>query len=268
MQNTRSNTEFWLETCTSTMDVAKSRIDDGTLTGPCALICSREQTQGRGTSGRTWSSVSGNLHLTVAISRESILRPAPNQPAREFQLPLVTAVAMHRVICMCPLVEVTPGGGGCDSAATEGGAAVFVKWPNDILIGGEKVAGVLIESHKGYYLVGIGVNVETAPPVKDGGRKSTCLRAHARTDTGGIITAERLARSLYDHLVAAIIESPFDQDQILKDYSGLIDWTQPVVRRDRPGEILKPVGLSQWGGLIVMDPVSHVQETLSSEYLW
>ena len=62
------------------------------------------------------------------------------------------------------------------------GAQVTLKWPNDVLIDGEKVSGVLIEIEDGVLFVGIGCNVVSAPLVSalgpNGARPATCLAAH------------------------------------------------------------------------------------------
>jgi hypothetical protein len=62
------------------------------------------------------------------------------------------------------------------------GALTKLKWPNDVLIGEEKVCGVLIEIEGDFILIGIGCNVMTAPAVEsvgpENGRQSTCLIRH------------------------------------------------------------------------------------------
>ena len=61
---------------------------------------------------------------------------------------------------------------------------VSLKWPNDVLINGEKVSGVLIEMEKDHLIIGIGCNIGTAPVVVDtgpnGGRQATCLYKHCK----------------------------------------------------------------------------------------
>ena len=62
------------------------------------------------------------------------------------------------------------------------GQPVALKWPNDVLIGEEKICGVLIEVEGDFMIIGIGCNVLTAPVVEstggDNGRTATCLARH------------------------------------------------------------------------------------------
>lgn len=68
-----------------------------------------------------------------------------------------------------------------------------LKWPNDVLLGGSKVAGVLIEAELPFLLVGIGVNVRNKPEVPqngpDRGRPAACLAdfgADSTDEVGGV----------------------------------------------------------------------------------
>jgi BirA family biotin operon repressor/biotin-[acetyl-CoA-carboxylase] ligase len=103
------------------------------------------QTAGRGRRGRVWESPTGNLAATLLI--------APGKPASECaQLSFVAAVA------------------ACDAAASFASAEFRVKWPNDVLANGKKVAGILLESVSGeagrpaWLAIGIGVNLAHFPP--------------------------------------------------------------------------------------------------------
>ena len=99
------------------------------------------QTGGRGRMGRVWVSPPGaNLYFSV------ILRPSV-PPVRLSQIPLLAAAAIHRAF-----------------GASVEGVASMIKWPNDILIGGRKVCGILCEMETEpdmthFVIVGIGINV-------------------------------------------------------------------------------------------------------------
>jgi BirA family transcriptional regulator, biotin operon repressor / biotin---[acetyl-CoA-carboxylase] ligase len=117
-------------------------------------ITALEQTAGRGRRGNTWSSPPGNLYATLLLKNPASPRHAP-------QLSFVAALAVHDAILDC-----TP----------ELRGKLALKWPNDVLCGGAKLAGILIESHRldtGLALaVGIGVNcqhhpVQTSNPATD-----------------------------------------------------------------------------------------------------
>jgi BirA family biotin operon repressor/biotin-[acetyl-CoA-carboxylase] ligase len=106
--------------------------------GPVWIIADR-QTAGRGRRGRVWSTDTGNLATTL------LLRPdAP--PAIVGQLSFVAALAA---------AEMAAHFAPC--------ATITVKWPNDVLAEGKKLAGLLLEAGPGWLAVGIGVNLTSAP---------------------------------------------------------------------------------------------------------
>jgi BirA family biotin operon repressor/biotin-[acetyl-CoA-carboxylase] ligase len=113
------------ETIGSTNERARELAEAGA--GHGALVTADEQTAGRGRQGRAWITPAG-----TAIAASLVLR--------EFDdlLPLRAGLAVADVV----------------------GADALVKWPNDVWLGGRKVAGILAESHAGEWAVlGIGVNV-------------------------------------------------------------------------------------------------------------
>jgi BirA family biotin operon repressor/biotin-[acetyl-CoA-carboxylase] ligase len=116
------------------------------------------QTAGRGRSGRSWSSEAGNLHASLLLT---LTLPQP----MAYQLALVAGVAVFDAL---------------GTAMHPAPAGLRLKWPNDILIDGEKTGGILIESSTvGGTLVaviGIGLNVAAAPHGLD--RPATHLAAH------------------------------------------------------------------------------------------
>ncbi len=126
----------YLTSTHSTMDVARAEAEAGADHGTAVLA--EEQSSGRGRFGRLWVSPSGkNIYLTL------LLRP-PLDALRSLSLvgPLAVAEAVEEIA----------------------GLATRIKWPNDVLVGGRKLCGVLIESELSgqevrYSLVGIGVNV-------------------------------------------------------------------------------------------------------------
>lgn len=104
------------------------------------VVSATEQSAGRGRRGRAWVSPAGNLHCSVLLRVDSLATAA--------QLGFVAAVA---------LVEAL--------SALVPGAAFKAKWPNDVLMNGRKVAGMLLEPVGGDWLIlGIGVDVASAPP--------------------------------------------------------------------------------------------------------
>ena len=113
--------------------------------GPVWLRADR-QTAGRGRRGRTWESPAGHLAATLLI--------VPGKPASECaQLSFVTAIAAADA--------------ASDFAAN---AEIKVKWPNDVLANGRKLAGILLESASGgdgaltFLAIGVGINLAHFPP--------------------------------------------------------------------------------------------------------
>ena len=109
------------------------------------VIRAGSQSDGRGRLGRIWTSSTGNFFQSLIVTPNIHLPDG-------FALAFVTALAIADVID--------------DYAADE---LVGLKWPNDVLIDGKKIAGVLIESgtiignSAAWYVVGTGVNLQSAP---------------------------------------------------------------------------------------------------------
>lgn len=126
------------------------------LGGPCWILALR-QTQGRGRRGRDWRDPVGNFAATY------VTRPGgpPDQVAlRSF----VAALALHEA-----LVTVTARP-----------VSFALKWPNDVLLNGGKLAGILLESvgqgaQVGHLAIGIGVNLLHAPDPEQGALRPVSL---------------------------------------------------------------------------------------------
>ncbi len=120
---------------TSTMEMAKQEVQQGAVEG--TVIIADEQTAGKGRIKRVWLSPKGNIALSV------ILYPSVAY------LPSLIMLASLAVVHSLEAVS---------------GLKFQLKWPNDVLINGKKVCGVLIESNvRGnivdYAIIGIGVNI-------------------------------------------------------------------------------------------------------------
>jgi len=117
------------KSCTSTQRLLVEGDAEGTV------AVAEEQTEGRGRLGRTWHAPARTSVLVSVLLRPQI------EPSRLPELSLVAGGAVAEAIA-----DVT----GIDPA---------VKFPNDVLVGGRKVAGILAESSEGRVVLGIGVNV-------------------------------------------------------------------------------------------------------------
>ena len=147
--------------CTSTQDVA---LDLLATTPPPFAVTADTQTAGRGQRDRVWHSVSGNLHLTVALPWDGGDADIP-------------AFALLLAKTLCHVIQ-----GSIPQAR--------LKLPNDIYIGNQKIAGMITQRHGNAMLVGIGVNITHAPLPT-----ATCLRDHGITITGGSV-ARNITRAL------------------------------------------------------------------------
>lgn len=127
--------------------------------GKCApqLIWAAQQHAGRGRQGRTWQSPEGNVYATLL---EPLNEPVASAPCRTFMMSVAIAEAMRQMVPH---------------------SSVLIKWPNDVLLVGAKVSGILLElaedaSGATHIITGFGINV-AAPPAAPL-YPATYLRAH------------------------------------------------------------------------------------------
>jgi BirA family transcriptional regulator, biotin operon repressor / biotin---[acetyl-CoA-carboxylase] ligase len=120
---------LYVEVCPSTQRLLGEEHSEG------AVALTEEQTEGRGRLGRRWLSPPG-----VSLLFSIVLEP-PIETARLPELSLVAGQASAAAIAA--IADVAPA----------------IKMPNDILISGRKVAGILAEAREGRVVLGIGVNV-------------------------------------------------------------------------------------------------------------
>jgi BirA family transcriptional regulator, biotin operon repressor / biotin---[acetyl-CoA-carboxylase] ligase len=138
----------------STSDLCTVRAKTGEAEGLAVLAL--QQTAGRGSRGRSWQAPEGNLNLSV------LLRPA--RPAAQAGLfSLLTGIAVAEALEQF----FTP--------------PTMLKWPNDVLLGGAKLAGILLDASPSgqkldWLVIGIGINLRHAPEIP--GRATTSLAAH------------------------------------------------------------------------------------------
>jgi BirA family biotin operon repressor/biotin-[acetyl-CoA-carboxylase] ligase len=99
-----------------------------------AVAVAEEQTEGRGRLGRTWEAPAGTSVLVSVL--------------------LLPAVAASRL----PELSLVAGNAVAEAILEVTGIAAAIKFPNDLLVGGRKVAGILAESSEGRVVLGIGVN--------------------------------------------------------------------------------------------------------------
>lgn len=131
------------------------------------------QSAGRGRQGRQWQSPSGNFHGSTLVR----LRAGDPPPQT---LALVAAIAAHDAV----------------RVASEGRVYPQLKWPNDLLVGGAKLAGILLERSGDAVIAGIGVNLAQAANLSN-------RRTVALANLGVAVTVEAFAPVLADCFAAA-----------------------------------------------------------------
>lgn len=141
-----------LQRIDSTNAEALRRAAEGAPHG--TVVTAEEQTAGRGRRGRSWLPAPGNLYMTVLVR--------PPEGCATAQLSFVAAVALGE--------------------ALDPETDFRFKWPNDLLVGGRKIAGILIEADEGAAAVGIGVNAARTPD----GVSDTAADLGGRVDAPGL----------------------------------------------------------------------------------
>ena len=177
------------EETTSTNDVVEKLARDGVQEG--VVVFAESQTKGRGRLGRTWMSPSKK-----GLWFSTLLRPRL-RPPEATQLTVAAATGLRRAIELFT------------------GLKPAIKWPNDILVGGKKVAGILTElsaelDYVKYVILGIGVDVnlnpgEFPPELR---RVATSLKAEAGRAWSRPELAVRILREL-DHDYSEVVAGRF-----------------------------------------------------------
>uniref|UniRef100_UPI0026239B5A biotin--[acetyl-CoA-carboxylase] ligase n=1 Tax=uncultured Erythrobacter sp. TaxID=263913 RepID=UPI0026239B5A len=139
-----------VETTGSTNADLIDRLSNGEAIEEGYWLRAERQTGGRGRLGRKWESPSGNLFCSTVIDvRDG--DPAPHS------LSFVVGLAAYDMLERS-LLPRTP---------------IMLKWPNDVLVGGAKIAGILLERAENKVVAGVGVNVCRAPELPD--RETTSI---------------------------------------------------------------------------------------------
>jgi BirA family biotin operon repressor/biotin-[acetyl-CoA-carboxylase] ligase len=192
----------------STQDYAHDMIARGDASDHTVVVANA-QYAGRGRYRRKWVSHHGNLYASFVFL----------SPERDPRLSYAVAVALVDTIMSF----------GINSQ---------IKWPNDILIDGKKVAGTLIEYAGRFVIVGIGINVGTNPTVPE--YQTTKLLNYANVDLKELFA--RLAKNLDKWLCAE-----FDSVRRF--------WMETAVGLNRlvkyRGEMVEMIGINDNGALVV-----------------
>jgi BirA family biotin operon repressor/biotin-[acetyl-CoA-carboxylase] ligase len=202
-----------------------------------AVILAHEQTAGVGQRGRSWSSSPG-LDLTFSV----VVQPDGLRAAGQFVLAKATALAVSDVVA-----EAVPG-------------EVRVKWPNDVLVGRAKVAGILIQAEVMGELVrdaivGIGLNVNSVGFPAELAATSLLLAGGRMHDRMALL--ERLCRCL-DHRLHQMAAAPAALDAAYLERLWMRGRWAPMELDGIPVE-LRPMDVDEAGRLIVEHVDGRVQ---------
>jgi len=186
---------LYLQTASSTQDAARAEAERGALVGTAVLA--EQQTAGRGRLGRAWVSPAGkNIYVTLVMRP-----PAPKLRVLSIVSPLAVAEALEGI-----------------------GLAPRLKWPNDVLVGGRKIAGILIETELSgdavkYALVGIGLNVnldvEAVPEIAG-------IATSVHRELGGDASREELLAALLNAFEARY-EQALEGDAVFRAWRSRLE---------------------------------------------
>ncbi|MBB3109317.1 BirA family biotin operon repressor/biotin-[acetyl-CoA-carboxylase] ligase [Paenibacillus phyllosphaerae] len=204
------------ESVDSTQNIAHRLAEEGAPSG--TLVIAEQQTSGRGRMGRQWVSPSGKgIYMSMVLRPDLPLQFAP-------QLTLLTAVALCRA-----LKEIAP-------------LPIGIKWPNDLLIEGKKISGILLESaaedeRLRHVIMGIGISVNLTED--DYPEELLPIATSLRIASGGepLDRAAVIASFMkqFEHLYAVYISQGFSPIQTL--------WEALSVTLHKPTKLMTPQGV-------------------------
>lgn len=231
----------------STNDMAKTLAAQGAVEG--TVVIAEEQNAGRGRKGRVWLASKGE-----GILMSLILRPTMS-PSEASRITLMTAVALAET-----LIGVT-------------GLPVLIKWPNDILIKGKKMAGILTEMSMemdlvDYVVVGLGLNVNT--PASRFPDDIASIASSLLAETGKTWNRAELVRRFlfwFEHYYAKVTGQGFSA--VMKRWKELSDIigrrvTVAMVGEDKHGRV---IDVDDDGVLILEDESGGIHRVMSGDVL-
>jgi len=229
----------WLASTPSTMDVAAKLATDGARAG--VVVVADEQTAGRGRRGNNWSSPPGaGLYLSF------IARPK---------------------VDVLPLLTLAAGVAVRDGIVASTGLWPNLKWPNDLLVGRRKLAGILAEglaigSADQAVVIGVGINLQPASYPPDVSARATSLEGElGRAVDRGLVLVEVLA-AIREQL-AQLEQNPGDILQAWRASAPSAVGT----RVEWDGRTGVTAGVDDSGALLVKT-ADRVERIISGELTW
>ena len=235
---------LWYSEVSSTNDVAATLADRGEPEG--TVVIADAQSAGRGRHGRTWASPPGaGLYMSI------VMRPAP-----------------HAVT----LLTIAAGVAFADGIQAATGLHPQLKWPNDVYIGGRKLAGILAEAGTStdggcHVVLGCGVNLMPAAYPSDVAARATSIESElGRPIDRGLLLVECLAaldlryRELQSRASAAVIAQW--RDRAVSTFGRRVEWDVAGVTRHGVAE-----DIDETGALLVRDGAARAR-VISGEVRW
>lgn len=217
----------------STNDEADSLAQNGAPDR--TLVWALKQNRGRGRLGRPWQSPEGNLYTTALLD--------PGVPLGQLQqLSFVASLAVHDTV-----------------AGLLPGADIVLKWPNDVLLGGAKISGILTETRvresNVVALLGVGINLAHAPSAAR--YRTTALADH--------LSAPITVESLLDHYLKALsarytLWCSDGFTPIREAWTARSRWIGLIVTADIGDRLItgRYEGIEPDGSMIISEPVGGV----------
>ena len=209
------------------------------------VVVTQYQTAGRGRRGNTWISPVGNCYFSLLLRPEILAE-------RASMLTLVTALALAKTIRQVTDLET------------------MIKWPNDIVVNGKKLCGILTESSTDlenihYVVVGIGINCNQTEFSKEIAEMATSIRL----ETGIEVNRSKLLGtflSMFETYYETFLETE-DLSKMLEDYNNLLvnrGREVKIIEKEKE-RILTAVGIDENGGLLVEDKQGKQETIISGE---
>ncbi len=232
------------EVVSSTMDEAFRHGLEGAAAG--TLICAETQLKGRGRLGRSWVSPKGK-----GIYGSLILRPSlgPNDVAK---LTLLAGVAL------------------CEAVRSSTKVAAQIKWPNDLLVGKKKLAGILTELNAEmervkFVVIGFGVNVNT--PESQLPQGSTSLKIESGQALSRVEFLKEVLRS-FERWNGILGQEGFSS--VLKRWKELSITLGRRVRITDPSSVVEGEAqdIDDDGGLLIRQDTGLIVKKMAGEVAW
>lgn len=213
----------------STQDAASRLAERGAPEG--TVVVAKAQSAGRGRAGRRWDSPAGGLYMSLVL-----------RPSTSAQPQLLSLVGAFSVVL------------GIESAT---GLRPSVRWPNDVLIRGRKVSGVLAEaSYAGkalsYVVLGIGLNCNSKAPSPEGSKETATTLLE---ELGRPVEVTNVRERILDEF-RLVYTKWVDGADIVKEAGSVVGTVgKHVVAKTKSGVELSctALGLESGGGLVVLN---------------